>query len=58
MSDEYKVKRQWCMVCGQPKGNCTHHLGFTSNANEGYRAWLAEQKRLMELGEPYTIKNL
>ena len=38
MSDDNK--RYWCVVCGMPKGDCTHIAGYTSNTNEAYRAFL------------------
>ena len=50
--------RQWCIVCGNPRGDCIHVIGFTSNTNEAYRIWLAEQERLKKLGEQYSIRSL
>jgi hypothetical protein len=32
--------RSWCIICGQPRGNCGHIAGFTNNINEAYRAFL------------------
>lgn len=32
--------RSWCIICGQPKGNCDHIAGSTKNINEAYRAFL------------------
>ena len=51
-------ERMWCIMCGHPRGDCTHVIGFTTNANEAYRIWIAEQERLKKLGEQYSIKSL
>ena len=47
--DKYE-KRQWCIICGEPRGNCTHVIAFTSNINEAYRIWQIEQERLRSEG--------
>jgi hypothetical protein len=52
---ENNDKRQWCTICGEPRGNCTHVIAFTSNKNEAFRIWLAEQERLKKLNEDYKI---
>ena len=54
MSDE----RQWCIICGQPRGNCKHMVGFTTSISKAYLIWLAEQKRLRELGKATEFKSL
>jgi hypothetical protein len=43
-------KRQWCIICGEPRGNCKHVIAFTSNINEAYRLWQLEVKRKKEEG--------
>jgi hypothetical protein len=38
------MAKQWCVTCGEAKGNCHHNDGVTTNINQAYKKWLERKK--------------
>ena len=38
-------QREWCMICGEVRGNCCHKGEFTTRISVAYKIWMDHKRR-------------
>lgn len=51
-------ERMWCIVCGYPRGDCKHTVGFTTDADKAKDIYLIEKRREREKKQYVTMGDL